>query len=345
LEGAAQDLADAQVPNDTDARSQALPVPVPISDASAPSQVITQGAPTFDGPPIPDALGRGLRDEALLSGNVARNVLYSWTTDAQIAELRANPDLLTRSESSSHGTTNLAAAVATMAAAGEPLAKVLAGADFQKGRYAWSNAWATRRGWPGESYGGQLLRVVLKPEALIVALHRGRASVVDLNNQQVDTPTALANPERIGAVYFVNEGMAGPDACGSFAKCPSGAYREYFINNEHMVQEWSIGTDAIRQEIERSITLVQALRDWLAGATAATEAQCSFSTSALCSWLNSDWPLAISVPTTAGELLGSYQLGLALTSEFYYPTQTNMDALLDELRASQLVSDPLVYKP
>jgi hypothetical protein len=288
--------------------------------------------------------------EALLSsdvvrpGAVARKVLYSWTTDRQVMELRSTPTLLTRSESSTNGRTNLSSVLATRASAGEPMAQLLSRPEFQKGRYAWSNAWATRRGWPDESYGRQLLRIVLKPEALIAIFSVNNVWLIDMEDREVDVALGLAQPERIAAVYFVNGGSAGSSACGTFAKCPAGAYREFFINNERMVQEWSLGTESILRELQRSITLVQALRDSLVSDLVEAREECAFATATLCAWLG-EWGLGAANPPSARAALEKYRQALALTSEYYEPTVANMDALLADLRASLFTPDPLTHEP
>lgn len=74
------------------------------------------------------------------------------------------------------------------------MAKVLVGPTFAKGRYAWSAAWATRMGWPGESYGNQLLRIELRPEAYIVAFVGKNFSAFDLSNKPAKLEDVLAAP-------------------------------------------------------------------------------------------------------------------------------------------------------
>jgi hypothetical protein len=178
----------------------------------------------------------------------------------------------------------------------------------------------------------------------MVALSQRSFAVFDLDNRPIDTATVLAHPERIAAVYFVNEGVEGGDACGTFSGCPAGAYREYFINNERMIQEWSFGTQVIRDELERSIALVQTLRDWLDAAGDQTDTDCSFGTATVCTWLDS-WSRVGSDPAAPSTLLDHYRLALALTSEFYRPTKANMDALLTDLRASVFAPDPVIHRP
>jgi hypothetical protein len=69
------------------------------------------------------------------AGSVAResqqvvwsDVLYSWTTDEQIDELRTNPVLLTRSEANDSAHTTLSATIGALGDQGVALAEVLTG--------------------------------------------------------------------------------------------------------------------------------------------------------------------------------------------------------------------------
>jgi hypothetical protein len=292
--------------------------------------------------PNPGAADAGnteeLSETAVTRGHVARDVFYSWTTKAQIDELRANPVLLTRSENSDGKRPHSSTVIESLASAGDAIAQVLAGEKFQRGRYAWSSAWATLRGWPDESYGDQLLRIVLKPEAWIAVVERGTTRVVGRYGGEIALDEVLANPERIAAVYLMHEGSADPNACGTFQGCGTGAYREYFINNESMILEWSFATQATLGEIERGIDVIAAVRDKLASTRLGDDA-CIFSYAAYCAWQS---PRLSDVETATFD---AYLQGLALTSEFYVPTRVNMDALIAALQASVFTPDPFEHRP
>jgi hypothetical protein len=292
-----------------------------------------QPAAAFD---AGSTISTDLSADMVQAGTIARNVLYSWTTVQQVAELRADSPLYTRSESSAGLHTNLSTTLSALAQSGDPLAQLLSNTRFQKGRYAWSNAWATLRGWPDESYGNELVRIALKPEAWIVTLIGGQFGVIDLNNQPVDVATAIATPERIAATYFVNP-AGGAGACGSFTTdCATGAYREYFLNNEAMVLEWSLRTPEILSELQRSLMLVQSLRDQIAATPLANAEACDFSRTAFCNW-------------TAGQNWSGgprgYVQALALSSAYYLPTVANMDSLHSALQSSLFTPDPFVHSP
>jgi hypothetical protein len=338
---------DTFTPGDRTNRTSAADPPVPSIGASPFGVPVQAGSPiSFAGRPAlqptaafdaGSAISTDLSADMVPAGAIARNVLYSWTTAQQVAELRADAPLFTRSETSAGLHTNLRTTLSALAQSGDPLAELLSSTRFQKGRYAWSNAWATLRGWPDESYGTELVRIVLKPEAWIVTLTGGQFGVVDLNNQPVDVATALASPERIAATYFINDAGAGAGACGTFTSdCVTGTYREYFLNNDQMVREWSLRTPEILSELQRSLMLVQSLRDQLAATPLSQIESCNFSRAAFCSWTaGPNWP---SGPR-------GYVQALALSSAFYVPTVANMDDLQRALKDSLFTPDPFIRNP
>ena len=264
----------------------------------------------------------------------AHRTLYSWTTAEQAAELRAGSVLLTRTETPGLGRGYAFTAIDALAARGSApenqlLAK-LSGDLFVKVRYAWPNAWATRMGWPGEDYGDQLLRVVLKSEAWILVVSDGVGiAVIDMNNQLVPIADALANVERIGAVYFYKRDVTGR---GSFQSC-SGGYREFIVGNEAMVEEWSLGTADIRDQILADATLVEAflsdVRQQPPNVDPAT-----FNQEVVCSW-----------DGAAVDQLGYYERALSIPSEYYAPLPEALANLSQTLRASVYDPDPLIVRP
>jgi hypothetical protein len=182
------------------------------------------------------------------------------------------------------------------------------------------------------------LKIELKPEALIVDASAGGFWAQDMKGELVDSAIVLEHPERIGAVYFINEPENGRASCGSFANgCGTGTYREYFINNEQMVQRWELGTQAVLDEIERGITVVEALRMQVASGALVDPGDCELSRSAYCNWNGEDFRSFDAFP--------SYVRALALSSELYRPTTDNMDALLVALKDARFTPDPFVHEP
>src|SRR4051812_47921688 len=187
--------------------------------AGGPVPPFSAGPPACVLPERPDPV---FNAQAVLLSTVARRELYSWTTDEQAAALRRDRVLFTTVEQKGLGPGYAFAFLSQLAiGATDPqqqqLANVLNGDLFSKKRYAWSEPWATRLGWPGEDYGSNLLRIVLKPEAWLVIVTGGLLSVTDLDNRPVAISEALSHPERIGAVYYVRDASSGGPVCnGSF---------------------------------------------------------------------------------------------------------------------------------
>jgi hypothetical protein len=185
-------------------------------------------------------------------------------------------------------------------------------------------------GWPGEDYGDQLLRIVLKPEAFIVVVSDGVGiAVIDMNNQVVPIEQALAESERIGAIYFYKVDIEGQ---GTFSTC-SGGYREFVLGNEAMVEEWSLGTEAISAQLTEDATVIEGLLEEVRAAPPAISAP-GFNATAVCQW---DYPAYTS--------LDAYMRCLSMPSENYAPLPAQLAALAEALRAAAFEPDPFVVTP
>jgi hypothetical protein len=272
--------------------------------------------------------------QMMWNASPAKRVLYSWTTPEQAMELRRDRVLLTRTETVGLGRGYAFTSMDELAARGSGLAHQLlarvSGELFTKVRYAWPNAWATRMGWPGEDYGDQLVRIVLKPEAwIMVVSDRVGMAVIDMNNELVPVEQALAESHRIGAVFFYRVDVQGQ---GTFSSC-SGGYREFIVGNHAMIEEWSLGTEQIRDQLETDATLIEGLLESVRE-TPSTVAPATFNQNVVCQW---DYP-----PTTE---VDAYVRCLSLPSENYAPLPAQLAALSDALRAAVFEPDPLVVKP
>ena len=275
--------------------------------------------------------------QVLYDSQAARRTLYTWTVPEQVADLRKNQVLLTKTETAGLGRGYLFVDLLARADRGDALAKVLTGPLFGKGRYAWPNPWATLMGWPGESYGDQLVKVVLRPEAWIAKVEADGLTVVDLENNPVALTDALAHPERIGAIFY-HKAPSNYAVCGS-TYLPSGdSYREFYLGNEAMVEEWSIATQGILDRLDQDIALIQAVRPSALVTDSYTTPADYLNGKALCHW---------GKPLTAPgcDPLDPYVASLALTSEYYSPTSANLDALVAKLQSVRFSPDPLVVKP
>jgi len=249
----------------------------------------------------------------------ARRTLYSWTTADQVRELRDDPTLLTRA-ATVEGEPGRAAEVIQLHAESDPLAALLATPRFENKRFAWSNAWATLRGFGGESYGDHLLRITLREQAwlgrLIVGLDGSiEWAFADVHGNAVAAADVLRSPERLAAVYFLDQRGAG---CGTLGSGGS-AFREYFLCNEAMLESYALYTSEVRAELERSISALTGLRQALVDGR--------------CSIIDQCWPDAALAEWGAAAgaqpaLAAGYLAALAFPGPEYSPTPANIAELL-----------------
>jgi hypothetical protein len=156
------------------------------------------------------------------------------------------------------------------------LARALSSA-FSMGRYAWPEPWPTRLGPLDQDPGGQLVHVTLKPEAWLAVAAVGNVYVYDAERHTVATADALAQPERIGVIYF-DSSRISPGGCEA-----TQGYRGFLLGNLSMIQEWSIGTqqiaDRVQSNIDQLTQFLTAIRACPVTTDGATWAQ-----SVLCGW-------------------------------------------------------------
>ncbi len=254
--------------------------------------------------PPPPVVHTTLASEALSDDKFARRTLYTWTTTEQADALRASDQLLVREVSPVHGPAAVDIALSELAATGDPVAKLLYTTTYAKSRFAWHAPWATRLGWPGEHYGDELIRVTLKADAIILLLHRAHGVFVahDLEDRPIALADVLAHPERIAALYFVNDGVGAQ-------------FREFVLCNESMIESWEIGTDEIARELADEADLLEHLGQQIGDRTIGP------------------------TPDTPGGQFPPYQddytAALALISDpFYVMTRQRLAALAHVLRAT-----------
>ena len=261
-------------------------------------------------------------------------IFYSWTTDEQVAELRAGAELFSRSERPGLGRGLLFTELAELAQADtlsqNLLAEQLVNTIFAKARFAWPNPWSTLLGFPGETYGNQLLRIELKADAWIARFDLGVLSVLDANNQQVPLETALTTPERIGAIFYQSR-AAGGAYCGSFSHGAVG-FREFALGNLDMVERWSLATPEIAERLASDIAELKAFQ----AIVACFEVASSWSSDVTCEWGTHNY---------ADHVFNSYDFALGLPSELYLPNPENIAALLAALEMSLPTGEPLDVTP
>ncbi|APR84986.1 Hypothetical protein A7982_10335 [Minicystis rosea] len=204
-----------------------------------------------------------LRPYVVTNERFARRTLYTWTTRDQIEDLEKHGVLLTRTESPVHGPAYSDQVISARAAAGDRLAKLLTTAPFRRARHAWPAPYATLLGWPSESYGSELIRIDLKSDAWIAKLQVSTKewSVVDLDEHPVAIEEVLRAPQRLAAVYFVQDDTSPARVGGTFGRKPERpAYREYVVCNESMIERWSVGTEEIARELVAEVEMLSLLR-------------------------------------------------------------------------------------
>lgn len=280
--------------------------------------------------PAPPVFAAQVFDPAL----VARRELFAWTSDEQAVALRRDRVLFTEAENDLGDSASPSHTLqAIVAFAGTPEATLAAALDvsFAKRRYAWPEPWPMRMGWPGEERGHQLLRIVLKPEAWIAVMRQQSVTVVDLDNQVVLIDDASASPERVGALYYEHDALAGGPQCPSLFGGPG--YREFVIGNLAMVEEWSLGTELIRDRLASNVSQLLQFLPHVRTCPAAMNAS-TFNLGTACSW---DTPDEGALNDTF-----AYLRALAVPNANYLAEPGPIATLIDTLREDSFEPDPVV---
>lgn len=280
-----------------------------------------------------------LRPYAVLADKPARRTLYTWTTKAQIDELRRNPTLLTRSESVEFGSSYFDQVLDARAKRGEVLAKLLRTQAFAKARYAWPAPWATLLGFADETYGEELIQVNLKPDAWLVIFRTSRPdlSVVDMDNRPVPVAEALAHPERLAAGYFVHDDPVTGYAASTAGPFEREAYREYVLFNESMIASYAASTDDIAREIARSADAVDAFSKYMR----AHPSSRLFTTA----WGAAVAKEAWTRPEPPKDLQELYEACLSFPDTPYLPSSDSLRSLVDKLRKLRPSGAPIMHNP
>jgi len=280
-----------------------------------------------------------LRAQGVVSAHAARRRLFTWTTREQIDQLRRDRVLLTRTVSPVHGPAFYDQVLSARAGAGDALAQRLRTPGFARSRFAWPVPWATILGWPGETYGDELIEIELEPRAWIAKLHTSKPGweVVDLDDRPVPLDEALLHAERIGAVYFVHDTPAVGYARSNAGPLGRAGFREYVLCNESMIASWQIGTPRLARVMESSADLVEALRRELPAEPARPRPVDVWNAEVVASV----WP----APDVNGGLEHPYEAALSFPNENYVLTVERLDALARKLRAVVVRGPSLEHRP
>lgn len=293
------------------AASERSPVETPASpaDATPPADAASATAPV-PAVTLEDALER----HAVAADDFVRLELYTWTTPSQIEALRAGgPLLVADARTGGYATPyrRLLAAMEGDRRHGHALAAVLQGTPaLARCRYAWPSPFATVLGLGPTRYGEALVRIRLRPEAVIARLDPTADppwTLRDGSGHAVTEAELVAEPTRLGAVYHLRVDDE-----------PSARFREYVLCNAVMVESWEVGTPAIAERVAAERRLVLELREGPLAALPAAQARWR----AWPQWLEPDVPSAWP---------SRWHRALAFDNARYRPTPAALDALAQAL--------------
>ncbi|CAN5566386.1 hypothetical protein BH09MYX1_BH09MYX1_59300 [soil metagenome] len=292
----------------------------PTATTPAPSTSLEAGPSAID-----DATAflelYGMTHDRKLAAAGASLRLYSWTTAEQAEEIRLKKTLLLRSESPERGASHYDHVMHDAATAGDAVAALLRTAPFLKARFAWTSAFGTRMGWPGETYGDVLLSIVVRPGAYIAKRDptAGTWEVVTLDGTAIALGELVAHPERLAAVYFESDGAAG-----------APRYREFVICNESQVESFSFGTASELAELDGEIEGIEKT-------AAATRERPAIAGSAPPDQLAAAWhdPLTTAPVDAAGKMRRVYLANVAFDNDLYVLDAAKLDAIAASLKSAR----------
>lgn len=315
------------------------PAPEP---APAPARV---DAPADDG--SLRTLMADLAAAAVRGDAPVRKVLYTWTTREQGEALWEERVLLTREATEAGERSRFDVALDGDAG---PVAALLHAPGRRARRFAWPLPWATVMGADGQGYGTELVRVELRPEAIVATWSPGGPwRFFDMEGRAVAEADVVAAPDRLAAVYHVAPATA-----------ERAGYREYVLVSEAMIASWSFGTEEIIGRIDGDAALLSAAADRIdalralagarcdaEGAAGCPEAELPEGTAGIAAWsgrlIAGPWRTA---PPSRDALLAElYAACLALPGPSYVPTEARLRAIAERLRAQQIQPRPLVVTP
>ena len=307
------------------------PAPVP---APAPPSVRVATEPPSDGtepaarPAPPASLEARLALHAVGADDFVRLDLYTWTTPRQIEALRAGGPLLVADATAGDGPSpyhRLLAAMDTERRPGHALASMLRHTPaLSRCRYAWPSPMATVLGLGPQRYGEALVRIRLRPAAVIARLDPTADppwTLRDGEGRSVALDELLAEPARLGAVYHLR---VDDEARIEF--------REYVLCNAAMVEAWEVGTPAIGERVAVERRLVLDLR---AGPFAALPL-------AQTRWRA--WPQWLD-PAPPSAWPSRWHRVLTFDNVGYRPTPSNLEALASALADYDPTPPALVWPP
>jgi hypothetical protein len=258
----------------------------------------------------------------------ARAELYTWTSAEQIRRLRATPCLLTADATSGGYTSPFNRALMAIEQDGSVAARVasllLDHPDLRRRRYAWTSPFATTLGLGPRRYGDHLIRIELDARAILGRFEPHAAtpfSFVDMQGRSVSADAVFAEPERLAAIYHVQDSAQ-----------VAVRYREYIVCSEAMITTWSVATPEIRARIAGEIELLgQLARGSLA----------QLPHDAVLEPAAPDWQTRSATPTP----LAAWHASLAFDNARYQPTPLQLVEIAEALREYRDEGEPLLHHP
>ncbi|MFT3775055.1 MAG: hypothetical protein QM820_57640 [Minicystis sp.] len=292
---------------------------------------------------VPGNAAEKLRPYIVTNKRFARRTLFTWTTREQVEALAKDRVLLTRSESPTHGLAYVDQVIIQRAAAGDRLAALLRTSAFTRARFGWPVPFATYLGWPGEHYGDELIRIDLRYEAWIAKLRTATNEweVVDMDDHPVAIDEVLKHPERLAAVYFVQDTPRSTGRMSTFeapAKPDRMAYREYMICNESMIERWSTGTAEIAREMIAEAEALEALGNALAREKVELTSPEAWNARVALSI----WPGATEIEGSSRAL---YEATLAMPNELYQPEAAKIAQTAQKMRELSPKGPGIEHRP
>ncbi|MBX7197716.1 MAG: hypothetical protein K1X94_37060 [Sandaracinaceae bacterium] len=192
------------------------------------------------------ALEQALASRSLGPEAIVARTVYTWTTEAQAAELSRTRQLLTRGASGGVIRSPYQRALDAIARdpAAEPgdavLARLLTSSpELGARRYAWITPYGTAVPRGVRSYGPILVAITLDPDAVyarVAPSERPAFRLVDGAGRAVSPHEIEAAPSRLASVLHVR------------ADDPQGGYREIVVHGG--VRCWAMGTSAVVARID-----------------------------------------------------------------------------------------------
>jgi hypothetical protein len=300
--------------------------------ANSPSAAPSSGSEAEDAPAKPRSAPLSIpATDAVGSSEFGVRVLYTWTTDDQIAALRRTPMLLTRTESPTLGTSGYSKWIQKLAAQKSPLGQLLSEPRFARGRHAWVNTFGAALGTGAEQYGQNLIQVTLRPDAQIAYIDTSGSSVTFMSAAGVAQPSLM--PDKLAAVYFVSSSHFPSGTLHA----PESLYREYILVNETMIESFAFNTPELAATTSRQQAWLEALAKPAHEFQVALRSDPDFVD-------GPDWHYFVGEFTRAWQLrhareavdgLLSFGTTLCFASDEYYPTPPKLTALAAALAATK----------